>query len=921
MAEASYPQPSTGPATTMSGTGATSTLTFLFSDIEGSTRLEQAVGTREYAELRERHRTLLRDAFAANDGSEQGTEGDSFFVVFHSARSALAAAVAGQRALSAEAWPAGAEVRVRMGVHSGEPEMAGGSLVGIDINRAARIASAAHGGQVLVSDVTKSLIRGDAAEGIGFRDLGRHRLKDLPEPEQLHQVVASGLREDFPPVRSLETRPNTLPTQLTSFVGRESELAEATSLLATTRLLTLTGPGGTGKTRLAIRVATAVADDYPGGLFFVALDAVRDPGLVPSQVAAAMGITEGGGRPAEQLVVEWLGSKAVLILLDNFEQVVDAAPAVAVLLRAAPGLKVLVTSRAPLRISGEHEYPVPGLPAPPDLLAMSALDRARLPRRERELEAASLAAYESVRLFIARATAVRPDFAVTNENAPAVAAICARLRGMPLAIELAAARVKLLSPDAILTRLDHQLAGLGAGSRDRPERQQTLRSAIAWSCDLLDDGDRSLFERLSVFRGGIDLAAAEEIVGSSGLGRDVLDGLSELADQSLLRVLEGSEPRFAMLETIREFAGEQLDMRSEAAEVRQRFRAWFLRLAQQAAPALSGRDQRAWLDRLELEHDNLRAAMERAGADEDAETAIGIAFALWRFWQMRGHLNEARRRLDAMAATAWSHRTPELRARLDESLGGVCWWQGDITAMRGPYGEAVQLWREAGDRRELANALYNYSFCFSFRDDGGAMLENIDPTGEGEATLEEALALFREIGDEQGEANVLWGMGNLHYFKGELGASSAEFSAALPIHRRLGNQTMVAWSLHMLGSARLQLREVESARGVLTEALRLFHASGDAAGITLVLDDFASLAAAAGDAPRALRIWGAARSLSKTTGTGLASFVDEAHDQYRRPNARGMLEPAEAERYASDGAAMTLDEVVEYALEAGEPAG
>ena len=895
------------------------TLTFLFSDIEGSTRLEQAVGTPAYAELRERHRALLRAAFAAADGAEQGTEGDSFFVVFRSARAGVAAAVAAQRALASEPWPPGAEVRVRMGIHSGEPEVAGGSLVGIDINRAARIAAAAHGGQVLVSDVTRSLVRRDIGDDIGFRDLGRHRLKDIAEAEHLHQVVAGGLPDGFPPVRSLDNRPNTLPTQLTSFVGREAEVAEARRLLAGTRLLTLTGPGGTGKTRLAIRVATEVADDFADGVFFVALDAVRDPGLVPSQIATAVGVSETGGRSAEQLLAAWLGGKMVLLVLDNFEQVVDAAPAVASLLRAAPGLKAIATSRAPLRISGEHEYPVPGLPTPPDLALMSGLELARLPQRERGLEADALAAFESVRLFIARATAVRPDFSVTNDNAPAVAAICARLRGMPLAIELAAARIRLLSPDAILARLTDQLGALGAGSRDLPERQQTLRGAIAWSYELLAEGDRRLLERLSAFRGGIDLAAAEAVCGAAPeIGRDVLDGLSELADQSLIRVVEGGEPRFAMLESIREFAGEMLADRPEASDVRRRFRAWFLAFAQRAAPELVGSEQRRWLNALELEHDNLRAAIERAVADEDADTAVGIAFALWRFWQMRGHLNEARRRLDAMAAAPWSHRTPQLRARLLEALGGTCWWQGDIAAMRAPYAEAVELWRAVGDRRELANALYNYAFCFSVQPGTGTEPKPIDPTGEGHRALDQALALYRELGDEAGQANVLWGIGNLHYFSGEFEASAAEFEEALPLQRRAGNQTMAAWSLHMLGSASLQLGQLDRARRALAEALRMFHASGDA-GLTLVLDDFASLAAAVGDPERAARLWGAARSLTASTGTGLASFVDEQHEQFRRPSARAMLDPVDAERLAQEGAAMTLDEVVAYALEAPPP--
>jgi predicted ATPase len=610
----------------------------------------------------------------------------------------------------------------------------------------------------------------------------------------------------------------------------------------------------------------------------------------------------------------------VLLVLDNFEQVLDAAPLVADLLRSVPGLKLVVTSRAALRISGEHEYPVPGLPAPPDLSGLSALERAQLPVRDREVAAEGLVTYESVRLFIERATAVRPDFAVTNDNAPAVAAICARLRGMPLAIELAAARVKLLSPDAILARLTNQLAAFGAGSRDLPERQQTLRGAIAWSYDILDEGDRRLLDRLSVFRGGIDLEAAEAVCGpAEELGRDIVDGIGELADQSLLRVVEGGETRFQMLESIREFAADKLASRGEAEDVRGRFGAWCLRLAESARPKLAGPDQRQWLDRLELEHDNLRAALDRAVAAADAETAIGLAFALWRFWQMRGHLFEARRRLDAMAAALWSHRSPVLRARLMEALGGVCWWQADIAPMRVAYEEAVGLWRADGDRTELANALYNYSFIFTVPINPLDSSKDTDPDGIGWASLEEALALYRALGDERGQANVLWGMGNKRYFQGDPRAGIAQLDEALAIYRRVGDRTMEAWALHMKGAGLLRLGEGEAARAPARDALRLFHHSGDAAGLTLVFDDLASLAAFDGDPERAARLWGAARSLTAATGVNLASFVDQFLEQFL-PTAKAMLSPEEVVRLAAEGAAMTIDQVVAYALGGGEAA-
>jgi predicted ATPase/class 3 adenylate cyclase len=894
-----------------------STLTFLFSDIEGSTRLLEMLGSAAYTAVLERQAELLRAAFVAHGGREEATEGDSFFVVFDSAVDAVMAAVDAQRALAAEPWPEGVELNVRMGLHAGEASESAAGLVGLDINRAARIAAAAHGGQVIVSDAVRTLVTADLAAGISLRGLGSHRLKDLREPQPLCQVVADGLRIDFPPLRSLDARPNNLPTQLTSFVGRERELAEAGALLETNRLVTLTGPGGTGKTRLSLQVAANAAERYPGGVFFVPLETVRERSMVASRIASAIGLAETGTRSADTVLREWLTGKEVLIVLDNFEQVLDAGPVVADLLRDAPGLAALVTSRAALRVSGEQEYPVPGLPTPPDLSQLSSLELASLPAGARTIDAATLSAYESVRLFIARATSVRPDFRVTNENAPAVAAIAARLHGMPLAIELAAARIKLFSPDALRARLEDQLSLLSAGARDLPERQQTLRGAIAWSYDLLDDGHRRLLDRLSVFQGGIDLAAAEAVCGPSAeLGIDVVDGLVNLADQSLVRSVEtAGDPRFEVLETIREFAAEQLAVRGEDDAVAARHGAWFLQLAERLAPELAGADQRQYLDQLEREHDNFRAVLDRATADRDAPTAIGLAFAVWRFWQKRGHLTEARRRLDLMAAAPWSRTEPILRARLLEALGGVCWWQADIRSMRPAYAEAVEIWRRIGDKAGLANALYNYAFVFSVPEDPENPPPDLDPDGEGRRASEEALALYREIGDEHGEANVLWGMGNSLYFAESTDAGAAFFRAALEKFRRVGDRTMEAWSLHMLGSALLRGRRADESRPHLRDALSHFYLAGDSAGVTMVIDDLSAQAVADDQPDRAARLWGAGRALTKATGAALASFTDEWFEASLRPSVRSGLDPADLERWSAEGAAMSLDEAVAYALD------
>jgi predicted ATPase/class 3 adenylate cyclase len=893
------------------------TQTFLFSDIEGSTRLLETLGSDAYTKVLERQAAIMRAAIEAHGGVEEGTEGDSFFVVFDSAVEAVKAAVEAQRALAAEAWPPGVDVNVRMGLHAGEASMSAAGLVGLDVNRAARIAAAAHGGQVVVSEAVRALVTPELGAGISLRGLGSHRLKDLREPQPLCQVVAEGLRIEFPPLRSLDARPNNLPTQLTSFVGRERELREAGELLERNRLVTLTGPGGTGKTRLSLQVAANAAERYPDGVFFVPLETVREPGLVSSRIASTIGLAETGARSPDEILREWLAGKQVLLVLDNFEQVLDAGSIIADLLRDAEGLSALITSRAPLRVYGEQEYPVQGLPTPPDLSRMSSLELANLPAEARTIDPAALSAYESVKLLIARATAVRPDFRVTNENAPAIAAIAAGLHGMPLAIELAAARFKLFSPEALRARLEDQLGLLSAGARDLPERQQTLRGAIAWSYDLLDEGHRRLLDRLSIFEGGIDLAAAEAVCGpASELGIDVTDGLVELAEQSLVRSVEtDGEPRFRILETIRMFALEKLGARGEADVIAARHGDWFLALAQRIAPQLSGADQRTHLEQLEREHDNIRAALDRATAAGDGRVAIGLAFAVWRFWQKRGHLSEARRRLDAMAAAPWSRDDPSLRARLMEALGGVCWWQADIRSMRPAYAEAVEIWRRLGDKAELANALYNYAFVFSVPEDPENPPEKPDPDGEGRRASEEALALYREIGDERGEANVLWGMGNNIYFAVATDAGASLFRAALEKFRRVGDRTMEAWSLHMLGSALLRNRKADESRPHLRDALTHFYLAGDAAGVTMVIDDLSAQAVADDQPDRAARLWGAGRALTRATGAALASYTDEWFEASLRPNVRSGVDPADLEKWSAEGAAMSLDEAVAYALE------
>ncbi|HLE79136.1 MAG TPA: hypothetical protein VI687_01970, partial [Candidatus Limnocylindrales bacterium] len=439
--------------------------------------------------------------------------------------------------------------------------------------------------------------------------------------------------------------------------------------------------------------------------------------------------------------------------------------------------------------------------------------------------------------------------------------------------------------------------------------------AIAWSYDILDDPDQRLLDRLSVFAGGFDLDAAEAIGGPSAeIGREVLDGLMALADQSLVRSLDADPPRFFMLETIREFAAEMLDGRADAAAIRARHTSWYLDLVEAAAPRLSGTDQRELMERLEREHDNIRAVLDRAPTVGDAACAIRLAFAMWRFWQKRGHLYEARRRLEAIAAEPWSREDPVLRARLMEALGGVLWWRADLAGMKAAYREALDLWREQGDKAEVANALYNYSFAFAVSPDPRGNPLTADPDGEGLRAQQEAHAVYREIGDLRGQANVLWALGNRGYFRDEGDAGESYFREALLLFREVGDVTMEAWALHMLGGALLRRASPDESGPILRHALRHFYEASDAAGIALVFDDLASQAVVDDDLPRAARIRGAARRLTAATGAELAGYVDAQSEFYARPQVSDKLSPDELARYGAEGAAMNLDEAVAYAL-------
>ena len=662
------------------------TVAFLFTDVEGSTRAWQAYGAAMGRAIA-RHDALLRAAIADHGGHVFKTVGDAFCAVFATVPDAIASAIDTQRTLDETTWEGVEPIRVRMAVHVGAAEERDADYFGPAVNRVARLLSAGHGGQVLLSLPAAELVRDSLPSNVALRDLGEHRLKDLARPEHVFDVLIHGLPRDFPPLVTLDARPNNLPVELTAFVGREREAALLREMLLRpeVRLLTLLGAGGVGKTRLALQVAADLIDALPDGVFFVPLAAIRESDLVVPAIAEALSVRETGGQPLLQAIRDRLRSAAALLLFDNFEQVIEAAPLLSELLRECRQLKIVVTSRSVLHVSGEHEFVVApmGLPPAPGAKRISA-----------DVALGS----DAVHLFELRARAVKGDFALTDETAPVVVEICRKLDGLPLAIELAAARVRMLTPQAMLPRLESRLKLLAGGARDRPERQQTLRGAIAWSYDLLPSDQQVLLARMSVFAGGSFFEAAEAVCGGwppgdLGLDSDSLelaevdlfDGIGALVEHSLLRQEEvGGDARYAMLETVREYGLERLSASGEDAELRRRHARFFLTLAEQAASELKGPTRGQWVKRLDADDDNLRSALAWALEAGVPAMALRLGRALNGYWRLRGHLTEGRTWLERALALG-GEVDQSLSAKVLNNLGNLANELGDYSRARSAY--------------------------------------------------------------------------------------------------------------------------------------------------------------------------------------------------------------------------------------------
>jgi len=669
-------------------------------------------------------------------------------------------------------------------------------------------------------------VRHSLAEDVALRDLGEQPLRGMAAPERVFQIVGPGLPDSFPPP-ALHARPHNLPRERDHLVGRDRELAQATQILGRDEvgLLTLTGPGGVGKTRLAIQVGADLLDQFAGGVFFVGLASARDPQLVASAIAQALGVREIGGQSLTETLQDHLRNRQILLVLDNFEQVLPAASLVADMLVAAPHLKVLATSRAALQVRGERELPVPPL---------------ALPDGDGGVSVEALARFPATALFLERAQAIRPDLVVTDDGAAAVVEICRRLDGLPLAIELAAARCRLLSPEAVLGRLDRRLSLLTGGPRDLPARQQALRDTIAWSYDLLDGAEQRLFRRLAVFVGGFTLEAAEATCRDAGEpDGDIFDGVASLAAQSLLTQTERTgEARFAMLDTIREYGLELLEASGEAPSARGHHARHFLNLAERAGPAIWGADVRVWVDRLEAEHDNLRAALDWC-LTADRETGLRLAASLWRFWERRGYLTEGRSWLDRLLAQSEALAETPSTAWAEALLGAgyLARDQGDLVTARDRFEASLVAFRAVGDTWGVGSSLRSL----------GLLAQSEGNLSRARALFEEAVVLFREVGHTVDIGWTLRNLGILAQMEGDYGRANAFFEQSLPILRQLGIKTGTGRVLGSLGILARIRGDYGRARSLLEESRDLLQEAGDKRGESLALGALATLAVATAD--------------------------------------------------------------------------
>lgn len=865
------------------------TVTFLFSDIEGSTRRwEKNAGLMQSAFSRQE--SIMRNAMHDYGGYVYKMIGDAFQVAFETARVALDAALMAQHSLQDEAWGDIGSVKVRMALHTGVVEERGDDYVGPLLNRVARLMSAGHGGQVLISQAAYELLRDDLPEDVTVLDMGEHRLKDLARPERIYQVISPGLDTDFPPLNTLDAYPNNLPLQLTSFIGREREIEEIVKFLEKDRLITLCGPGGAGKTRLVLQVAANVLHHFEHGVFFVDLAPISDPLFVSRTIAKTLSIRETASQPLVQSIKNFLREKNLLLILDNYEQIIETSPLVGDLLSSAPALKVIVTSRQPLMISGEQEYLVPPLEVP-DLEYIESIK--------------GISQYESVELFLKRAQSVRAGFEITNVNAQVIAEICNRLDGLPLAIELAAVRIRTMSPSQLLNRLQTRLAELRAGMRDVPPRQQTLNAAIDWSHNLLEEPEKELFAKLSVFQGGRTIEAVDAVCGP-GLNIGILDGVESLTSQSLLFIEQGldDEPRFMMLETIHEYARQKLIQHGDVENIKELHAYYYLDLVEQSEHEFRGANQDYWCARLSSEIDNLRAALSWSFSDGDPQVGIRMGGALRDFWYFKGTFGEGWKWTET-ALERVDKAPPKFQAKLYATASHLAYYYiGDHRRGIEWATIALNLYRSLGDERNMG---WTYVFL------GINSMGHQDEIKKGIANCEEGLRLFRKYDDRPGIIQSLTVIGELARMQGDYDRAGKVYQEALDINCELGDKYREALTLLNLAYVSHHRMDYQQEEELIKQALMLKGEFKTTYFTAICLDALASPIGAKGEPERAAILLGATQAL--LDGMGIERQLADQHELNQLLDSlHKQLDEAAFEKAWTEGQAMSPEQAITFAL-------
>jgi predicted ATPase/class 3 adenylate cyclase len=920
----------------MTTTSPAGTVTFLFTDIEGSTRLWEQHPEGMQRAL-SRHDDLIRAAIESHRGSVIKTTGDGFHAAFETGLDGVVAALSAQEALLAAKWDEldSQAVRVRMGLHTGEAEARAGDYYGPALNRAARLMAVGHGGQTLLSTTTADLVRDHLPDGASLRDLGEHRLKDLVRPEHIYQLSHPTLQADFPPLKSVDAYPNNIPIQLTTFVGRERELKDAKERIAGARLLTLIGPGGTGKTRLGLQLAADLLPLYDDGVWVVELAPLSDPALVLQTVATVFGVREQQGMPVQELLIDFLRDKQILLIVDNCEHLIETcAMLIEDLLQSCANLKVIASSREALGIPGENVYRVPSLSVPKDPNAGPL----------------ELAHSESVQLFIERAAAANPRFTLGDQNASAVAQIARRLDGIPLALELAAARLTVFSPEQIAARLDDRFRLLTGGSRTALPRQQTLRALIDWSYDLLTEPERRLFRKFSVFAGGCTFEAAETICSEM----DVLNLLTQLVNKSLVAVEDdNSGPRYRLMETVRQYARDKLLESGEAEEARDIHFKYFYSLAKTAEPHLDCPEAVEWIRKLSAEHDNIRAALEW-GLNKNVAGVLSMVPSLVRFWMRQGHEEEGRKLIGEALSRAdqlppaegeagWERKHAMAEAWNARAM--LAYSQGDNPRAAESAGRAAALARELDDKRLLAVVLGFEASSRIFIGEPESvlpMLEEAMVAGQAsgdklaaglplrmyaqallflgrdreaaQEAAEKGAALVQESGDRWSSTMALLNMAMLASYLGDFTDARARFAALGPRFAELGDQHRVNMVKSELAHLDRREGKLDKAEAVYRETILEWKRLGHRAAIAHQLECFASIAQIRGDSSRAAQLNGAAEALREKIGISMTQSEKIEYDQ-RVADLRTALDTDSFSKAWAKGRSMSMDQAIAYALE------